>query len=117
MHYHTTTGIIEALAPKDDGEDPLDVIVRRQVTTGSEFVFTMLIMHDVECDLVKIMSTYPKGNDGHDKSAKEFLERARELATCLALFLADRNAKRKSACEQKHTTKGASSSKATGSAT
>jgi hypothetical protein len=117
MHYHTTTGIIEALAPKDDGEDPLDVTVCRQVTTGSEFVFTMLIMHDVECDLEKIMSTYPKGNDGRDKSAKEFLEWAHELATCLALFLVDRNAKRKSAHEQKHTAKGASSSKATGSAT
>jgi hypothetical protein len=59
----------------------------------------MLIMHDVECDLEKIMSSYPKGNDSRDKSAKEFLERARELASCLALFLADRNAKRKASHE------------------
>jgi hypothetical protein len=77
----------------------------------------MLMMHDVECNLEKITSTYPKGKDGHDKSAKEFLEQARELATRLALLLADRNAKRKAACEQKCTVKGASSSKAIGSAT
>jgi hypothetical protein len=29
----TTAGIIEALTPKDDGEDPLVAAVRRQVTT------------------------------------------------------------------------------------
>jgi hypothetical protein len=113
----TTASIIEDLAPKDDGEDPLGFAVHRWVTTGSESVFTMLMMHDMECDLEKITSTYPKGKDIRDKLAKEFLEWARELATRLALFLADWNAKRKVAHEQKRTTKGASSSKATQSTT
>jgi hypothetical protein len=113
----TTTRIIEALAPKDDGEDPLIAAVRRQLTTGSEFVFSMLTMHEVQCDFKKIMSTYPNGKDGRNKSPKDFLERARNLANRLALFLAERNAKRKAAHEQKLTRKGTSSNKATGSAT
>jgi hypothetical protein len=60
---------------------------------------------------------YPKGKDGREKSAKDFLERAREMANRLVLFLADRNVKRKVAREQKRTGKGVSSSKATSSAT
>jgi hypothetical protein len=113
----TTVGIIEALASKDDGEDPLIAVVHRQVTMGSESVFSMLMMHEVECDFKKITSTYPKGKDGRDKSAKDFLERDRDLSNRLALFLAERNARRKAACEQKRIRKGASSSKATGSST
>jgi hypothetical protein len=70
----TTAGIIEALAPKDDGEDPLITAVHRQVTIGSESIFSMLMMHEVECDFEKIMSTYTKGKDGRDKSPKDFLE-------------------------------------------
>jgi hypothetical protein len=54
----TIAGIVEALALKEDGEDPMNVAVHREVTTGSEFVFTMLLMHDVECDFEKITSTY-----------------------------------------------------------
>jgi hypothetical protein len=77
----------------------------------------MLLMHDVECDFEKVTSTYPKGKDGHDKSAKDVLERAHELVTLLTLFLADGNARRKPTHEQKCTTKGASSSKATCSTT
>jgi hypothetical protein len=113
----TTAGIVEALVLKDNGEDPMDIVVHRQVTTGSESIFTMLLMHDVECNFDKITSTYPKGKDGRDKSAKDFIEQAREMATRFALFLADRNVKRKAARELKHTAKDASSSKATGSAT
>jgi hypothetical protein len=112
-----TVGIIEALAPKDDSEDPLITAVHRQVTTGSESVFSMLMMHEVECDFEKITSTYPKGKDGRDKSPKDFFERAHNLANHLTLFLAERNAKRKATHEKKHTGKGTSSSKATGSAT
>jgi hypothetical protein len=77
----------------------------------------MLMMHKVECDFEKITTTYPKGKDGRDKSAKDFLERAREMANRLALFLADRNAKRKVAHEQKRAGKGVSSSTAIGNAT
>jgi hypothetical protein len=113
----TTAGIIEALAPKDDGEDLLITAMHQEVTTGSKSVFSMLMMHEVKCDFEKITSTYPKGKDGQEKSVKDFLERACEMANRLALFLADRNAKRKAARDQKHTVKGASSSKATGSAT
>jgi hypothetical protein len=112
----TTAGIIEALALKNDGEDPLVAAVRRQVTTGSESAFSMLTMHEVECDFKKITSTYPKGKDGHKKPTKDFLERARDLANRLMFFLVERNAKRKAAREQRCTGKGASSSKATGSA-
>jgi hypothetical protein len=101
----STAGIIEALVPKDDGEDPFIAVVRRQVTTGSESVCSMLMMHEVKCDFEKIMSTYQKGKDGRDKLAKDFLERAREMANRLKLFLVDRNTKRKAAREQKHTMK------------
>jgi F0F1-type ATP synthase membrane subunit b/b' len=75
------------------------------------------MMHEVKCDLKRSTSTYPKGKDSRDKSAKDFLERARQMADRLAHFLADRNAKRKAAREQKRTMKGASSSKATSSTT
>jgi hypothetical protein len=34
----------------------------------------MLMMHEVECDFEKIAGTYPKGNDGCDKSPKDYLE-------------------------------------------
>jgi hypothetical protein len=43
----TIAGILEALAVKADGEDPLIAAVRRQVTIGSESVFSMMMMHDV----------------------------------------------------------------------
>jgi hypothetical protein len=43
-------GILEVLALKEDGEDPLVAAVRRQVITGSESVFSMMMMHEVECD-------------------------------------------------------------------
>jgi hypothetical protein len=46
----TMAGILEALAVKTDGEDPLVAVVRRQVTIGSESVFSMLMMHEVEFD-------------------------------------------------------------------
>jgi hypothetical protein len=111
-----TTGIIEALALKEGGEDPLVAAVRRQVTTRSESIFSMLMMHEIECDFEKITSTNPKGKDGRDKSLKDFLEQARDLANHLAFFLAERNAKRKTAREERRTGKGASSSKATVSA-
>jgi hypothetical protein len=94
----------------------MNITVRRQVTTGFKSIFTMLLMHGVECDLKKITSTYPKSKDGHDKSTKDFIKDARQMTTRLALLLADRNAKRKAARELKRTAKGASSSKATGSA-
>jgi hypothetical protein len=113
----TTAGIIEALALKEGGKDPLVAVVHRQVTTGSESVFSMLMMHEVECDFKKITGTYPKGKDGHDKSPKDYLERAHDLANFLALFLAERNARQKAAREQRRTRKGASSGKATGSTT
>jgi hypothetical protein len=84
----TTAGIIEALALKEGGEDQLVAAVHRQVTTGSESAFSMLMMHEVECDFENIIGTYPKGKDGRDKSLKDYLEQARDLANRLALFLA-----------------------------
>jgi hypothetical protein len=57
--------ILEILAVKEDSEDPLVASVRRQVTTGSESVFSMLMMHGVEFDADKVTGTYPKDKDGH----------------------------------------------------
>jgi hypothetical protein len=113
----TMNGVLEALAVKKDGEDPLIAAVHRQVITGSEFVFLILMMHEVNCDFDKITSTYPKGKDGHDLSPKGYLERAWVLSTCMANFLAERNARKKAAREQRHSAKGESSGRAAGSST
>jgi hypothetical protein len=106
----TIAGIIEALAVKADGEDPLVAAVRRQVTIDSESVFSMMMMHDVEFDADKITSTYPK--DGRDKSAKSYVARARDLAARMMSFLAERNEKRAVAKARKRGASGAPSSKA-----
>jgi hypothetical protein len=66
-------GILEALAVKPDGEDPLVVVVRRQVTIGSESVFSLMMMHEVQFDAEKVTSTYPKDAEGRDKSAKGYV--------------------------------------------
>jgi hypothetical protein len=93
----TMAGILEALALMEGGEDPLVAAVRRQVTIGSKSVFFMMMMHGVECDFDKIMSTYPTGKDGHNKSPKDYLEQARELSNRLVHFLAERNARKMAA--------------------
>jgi hypothetical protein len=108
----TLTGVFKALALREDGEDPLITAVRRAVTTGSEFVFSMMMMHGVDCDFDKVTGTYPKGKDGRDISRKEFLERARALSEHMANFLAERNAEKKAARERRRSAKGASSGRA-----
>jgi hypothetical protein len=113
----TMAGVLEALALKEDGEDPLISVVRRQVTIGSESVFSMMMMHGVECDFDKVTGTYLKGKDGRDKSLKDYLEQARALSERLAHFLAERNTRKKAAQEQRRSAKGASSGRATGSST
>jgi hypothetical protein len=90
----TMADILEALAVKEDSEDPLVAAVRRQVTTGSESVFSMLMMHGVKFDPDKVTGTYPKDKDGRDVTPKAFIERARILSAWMTSFLADRNAKR-----------------------
>jgi hypothetical protein len=77
----------------------------------------MMMMHWVECDFDKVTDTYPKGKDGHDRSPKDYLERAWELSNRLAHFLAERNARKKATREQRRSAKGASSGRATGSST
>jgi hypothetical protein len=111
------TGVLEALSVKENGEDPLIAVVRRQVTTGSGSVFSMLMMHLVDCDFDKVAGTYPKGKDGRDVSPKEYLERARVLCVCMTNFLAERNARKKAAREQRRSATGAPSSRAAGSST
>jgi hypothetical protein len=113
----TKAGVLEALSVKEDGEDPLVAAVRRQVTIGSESVFSMLMMHGVDCDFEKITSTYPKGKYGRGVSPKTYLEHARVLSARMMSFLADRNAKRAAVKTQKHSATGAPSSRATGSST
>jgi hypothetical protein len=112
----TIAGILEALAVKADGEDPLVATVHRQVTIGSESVFSMMMMHDVEFDADKITSTYLKDKDGRDKSAKSYLARARDLAARMTSSLAERNEKRAAARARKRSASGALSSKAGSSA-
>jgi hypothetical protein len=68
----TMACILEALAPREGGEDPLITVVRRQVTIGSESVFSMMMMHGVKCDFDKVTGTYPKDKDGRDKSPKDY---------------------------------------------
>jgi hypothetical protein len=113
---NTMAGIFEALAVKADGEDPLFAAVRRQVTIGSESVFSMMMMHDVEFDADKVTSTYPKDKDGRDKSTKSYVARARDLAARMMSFLAERNEKRVAARAQKRGASGTPSSKAGSSA-
>jgi hypothetical protein len=112
---NTMAGILEALAVKADGEDLLVAAVRRQVTIGSESVFSMLMMHGVELDADKVMSTYPKDKDGCDKSPKGYLELARDLSTRMMSLLAERNERRAAARARKRGASGAPSSKAAGS--
>jgi hypothetical protein len=107
--------ILEALAVKTDGEDLLVAAVRRQVTIGSESVFSMLMMHGVEFDADKVTGTYPKDKDGRDKSPKGYLERARDLSARMTSFLAERNERRAAAKARKRGASGAPSSKAVGS--
>jgi hypothetical protein len=112
---NTMAGILEALAVKVDGEDPLVAAVRRQVTIGSESVFSMLMMHRVEFDADKVMGTYPKDKDGCDIAPKGYLERARNLSARMTSFLAERNEKRATAKARKRSASSAPSSKAAGS--
>jgi hypothetical protein len=105
-------GILEALAVKEDGEDPLAAAVRRQVTTGSESVFSMLMMHGVEFDADKVTGTYPKDKDGRDVAPKAFIEHACTLSARMTSFLVDKNAKRAAAKARKRSASGAPSSKA-----
>jgi hypothetical protein len=88
---NTMAGILEALAVKEDGKDPLVAAVRRQVTIGSESIFSMLMMHGVEFDADKVTGTYPKDKDGRDIALKGYLERARNLSARMTSFLAERN--------------------------
>jgi hypothetical protein len=114
---NTMAGILEALAVKKDGEDPLLAAVRRQVTIGSEYVFSMLMMHGVEFDADKVMGTYPNDKDGRDIAPKAYLEHARNLSARMSSFLAERNEKRAAARARKRSASGAPSSKAAGSST
>jgi hypothetical protein len=112
---NTMVGILEALAVKTDGEDPLVAAVRQQVTINSESVFSMLMMHGVEFNADKVTGTYPKDKDGCDRSPKGYLERARDLSAWMMSFLAERNERRAAARARKHSASGAPSSKAAGS--
>jgi hypothetical protein len=112
---NTMAGILEALAVKADSEDHLVAAVHRQVTIGSESVFSMMMMHGVEFDEDKVTGTYPKDKDGCDIAPKGYLECARNLSTQMTSFLAERNEKRAAAKARKRSTSGAPSSKAAGS--
>jgi hypothetical protein len=107
----TMAGILEALVVKTDGEDPLVAAVCRQVTIDSESVFSMLMMHGVEFDADKVTSTYPKDQDGRDKSPKGYIECARDLSARMTSFLAKRNERRAAARARKRSAFGAPSSK------
>jgi hypothetical protein len=112
---NTMTDILKALAVKTDGDDPLVAAVHRQVTIGSESVFTMLMMHGVEFDADKVTGTYPKDKDRRDIAPKGYLEHARHLSARMMSFLAERNERRAAAKARKRSASGAPSSKGTGS--
>jgi hypothetical protein len=114
---NTMAGILEALVVKADGEDPLVAAARRQVTIGSESVFSMLMMHGVQFDADKVTGTYPKDKDGRDIAPKAYLERAHNLSVWMMSFLVERNEKRAAAKARKCCASGAASSKAAGSST
>jgi hypothetical protein len=76
----TMASILEALAVKENGEDPLVAAIHRQVTIGSESIFYMLMMHGVEFDTDKVTGTYPKDKDGCDVAPKAYLEHAQDLS-------------------------------------
>jgi hypothetical protein len=114
---NTMAGILETLAVKEDGEDPLVAAVHRQVTIGSKSIFSMLMMHGVEFDADKVTGTYPKDKDGCDITPKAYLEHAHNLSARMTSFLADRNEKRAAAKARKHSASGAPSSRAAGSST
>jgi hypothetical protein len=109
--------ILEALAVKENDEDPLVAAVGRQVTIGSESVFSILMMHGVEFDADKVIGTHPKDKDGRDVAPKAYLECARDLSARMMSFLADRNARRAAAKARKRSASGAPSSRAAGSST
>jgi hypothetical protein len=100
-------GILEALAVKANGEDPLVDAVRRQVTIGFESVFSMLMMHGVEFDADKVTGTYPKEKDGRDIAPKAYLEHAHNFSARMTSFLAKRNEKRAAARARKRSASGA----------
>jgi hypothetical protein len=110
-------GILEALAVKEDGKDPLVAAVRRHITIVSESIFSMLMMHKVEFDADNVTGTYPKDKDGCDIAPKAYLERARNLSARMTSFSADRNEKRVAAKARKSSASGAASSRAAGSST
>jgi hypothetical protein len=112
---NTMAGILEALAVKMDGEDPLVAAVHRQVTIGSESVFSMLMMHGVEFDADKVTGMYLKDKDGRDIAPKGYLERARDFSARMTSFQAERNERRAAAKARKRSASDAPSSKAAGS--
>jgi hypothetical protein len=111
---NTMAGILEALAVKEDDEDPLVAAVHRQVTIGSESVFSMLMKQGVEFNADNVTGTYPKDKDGRDIAPKGYLERARNLSAWMTSFLAERNEKRAASKARKRSASGAPSSKAAG---
>jgi len=112
----TIPQMVDALAPKGNGEDPVDAAVQKQVMTGAKSVFTMLLLHGVKCDFEKITTTHPKGDDGRFLSASGFLEDAQQHALRLLDSIAKHKAERRAAREQRHAKKHSSSSKAPSSA-
>jgi hypothetical protein len=76
----TMNGVLEALAVKKDGEDPLIAAVHRQVITGSESVFSMLMMHGVTAT-----STRSRAPTQRAKTAATY--RAKSTSSMLRCYL------------------------------
>jgi hypothetical protein len=109
---NTMASILEALVVKTDGEDPLVAAVRRQITIGSESIFSLLMMHGVEFDADKVTGTYLKDKEGRDIAPNGYLERTRNLSARMMSFLAERNERRAAAKARKRSASGTPSSKA-----
>jgi hypothetical protein len=95
------------------------VLVTQNLLTiiGSESVFSMLMMHEVEFDADKVTGMYPKDMDGRDIAPKAYLEHAQNLSARMTSFLAGRNEKRAAVKARKRSASGAPSSRAACSST
>jgi hypothetical protein len=92
--------LVAALAVQENGDDPLEISTREQLTAGAASAFSMPMMHDVKCDYETISTMFPASGS---KSAQSVFSDAQRCACQLVTFVANKKAKReaKEAARQK----------------
>ena len=76
-------------------------------------VITLLLANGVECDLERITTKYPKGEDGRDVSVREIATESKRLAAQLTDMLARRRAEKNEARARRLAKKDPASNKRT----